>query len=544
MTEKRVKGSTGPDYTALSANDKEGLQRAIKKGATRREAIQMMVAAGMTAAAAGSIVTTATEALAMTPKKGGKLRVGTALHGPDDTLDPVRLTSETDYGRARAHYNSLVQLNDDIVPQPELAESFEANKDASEWTFSLRKDVKFHDGSKFTADDVVWSLSRHLGKDSKSVAKGLMTSVKEWKKVGPYEVKAICDAPYSDLPAVLGEKHFKIAKADTKDFATAPGTGPFKLKNFRPGVGSHHVRNDDYWREGANIDEFEIFGITDPVARVNALIAGDIHLMNVVPPKAMNQVEKAEGVTARSVPSGSYMGICIHATHGEGKNADFVNGMKHIMRRERIVKNILRGHGTVGNDHPINVAYGRDFCDTLPVAEFDPEKAKALFKKSGLTGAEVQVAEVAGGVTDTMLLVQRECQKIGFNLQIKKVPTDGYWGAVWQKTAMNVTAWNMRPTATIMLDLAYAPGAPWSDTEWKDDRMGELLAKAKAETDPKIKHELLCEMQKIVALNAPVVIPSHRNIVDGISDKVKGVPRLALGGLGASEWPEFVWLDA
>ena len=544
MSEKKVQGAADKTYQGMSASDKEGLKRAIKRGATRREAVQMMVAAGMTAAAAGSVVTSATEALAMTPKKGGKIRVGTALHGPDDTLDPIKLTSETDYGRARAHYNSLIQLSDDIVPQPELAESFEANKDASEWTFNLRKDVKFHDGSKFTADDVVWSLSRHLGKDSKSVGKGLMTSVKEWKKIGPYEVKAICEAPYADLPAVLGEKHFKIAKADTKDFATAPGTGPFKLKSFRPGVGSHHVRNDDYWRDGANIDEFELFGITDPVARVNALIAGDIHLMNVVPPKAMSQVENAAGVTARSVPSGSYMGICIHTKHGDGNNADFVNGMKHIMRRERIVTNILRGHGTVGNDHPINVAYGVDFCDTLPQAEFDPDKAKALFKKSGLTGAEIQVAEVAGGVTDTMLLVQRECAKIGFNLQIKKVPTDGYWGAVWQKTAMNVTAWNMRPTATIMLDLAYAPGAPWSDTEWKDDRMGDLLAKAKAETDPKIKHELLCEMQKIVALNAPVVIPSHRNIVDGISDKVKGVPKLSLGGLGASEWPEFVWLDA
>ncbi len=544
MSDRNEKTTAGAEYGALSANEKEGVQRALKKGATRRDVVQMMVAAGMTAAAAGSIVSSASDAIAATPKKGGKLRVGTALHGPDDTLDPIRLTSETDYGRARSHYNSLIQLSDEIVPQPELAESFEANKDASEWTFQLRKGVKFHDGSDFTADDVVWSLSRHLGKDSKSVGKGLMTTVKEWKKVGPHEVKAICEAPYADLPAVLGEKHFKIAKADTKDFATAPGTGPFKLKSFRPGVGSHHVRNDDYWREPANVEEIELFGITDEVARVNALIAGNVQLINVVPPKSMSQVEKASGVTARSIPSGSYMGICLHTKHGEGNNADFVNAMKHIMRRDRIVKNILRGHGTVGNDHPINVAYGVDFCDALPQHEFDPEKAKALFKKSGLSGAEVQVAEVAGGVTDTMLLVQRECQKIGFNLQIKKVPTDGYWGAVWQKTAMNVTAWNMRPTATIMLDLSYAPGAPWSDTGWENEQMGVLLAKAKAETDPKVKHELLCQMQKIVADNAPVVIPSHRNIVDGISDKVKGVPKLALGGLGASEWPEFVWLDS
>ena len=174
---------------------------------------------------------------------------------------------------------------------------------------------------------------------------------------------------------------------------------------------------------------------------------------------------------------------------------------------------------------------------------FDPDKAKALLKKSGLTSMEINAADVAGGATDVALVLQRECQKIGFDLKVKKVPTDGYWGAVWQKTPMCMTAWNMRPTGTIMLDIAYAPGAPWSDTFWSNDEMGVLLGKAKAEKDPKNKHELLCKMQKIVSENAPVCIPVHRNLVDGFSDKVRGMPKLALGDLGGSEWPERMWLD-
>ena len=79
--------------------------------------------------------------------------------------------------------------------------------------------------------------------------------------------------------------------------------------------------------------------------------------------------------------------------------------------------------------------------------------------------------------------------------------------------------------------------------DW-DELMGVLLDKAKAETDPTVKHELLCEMQKIVAENATVVIPSHRSTADGISNKVKRVPGRALGDLGASEWPKFVWLES
>lgn len=537
MTDKK-------NYDAMTRSEKDVVEGALKRGATRRETVQMMVAAGATVATAGSIVTAASEAIAATPKKGGHVKAGMNLHGPDDTLDPIKLTSNADYSRARSHYNNLVQLSDDIVAQPELAESFGPNADASEWTFNLRKDVKFHDGSKFTADDVVWSLNRHLGKDSKSVAKGLVKTVKEWRKVGPYEVKAICDSPYADLSSVLGEKHFKIAKADTKDFSAPQGTGPFKLESFKPGVGSKHVRNDDYWRDGANIESSEIFGITDPIARVSALLSGDVTMMNEVDPKAIARVNETEGAVTRSTPSGSYIGIAMLHKQSPGNNPDFVNAMKLLMRRDRVVKTILKGNGTVGNDHPINVAYGVDFCDELPLRGYDPDQAKSLLKKSGITSMEISAADVSAGATDIALILQRECQKIGFDLKVKKVPTDGYWGAVWQKTPMCMTAWNMRPTASIMLDIAYAPDAPWADTFWKSDEMGVLIKKVKAETDPKNKHELLCKMQKIVSDNAPVMIPVHANIVDGFRDNVRGVPKLALGNLGGSEWPEFMWLDA
>ncbi|MGI9408033.1 MAG: ABC transporter substrate-binding protein, partial [Hyphomicrobiaceae bacterium] len=251
MTDKKNENVVKPEtsYGDLTGSEKELLSSALKRGATRRETMQMMMAAGLTVSAAGSIVTAASEALAATPKKGGHIKAATHIHGPDDHLDPAMGGTTTDYSRGRAHYNSLVQLSDDIVPQPELAESFEANKDATEWTFKLRKDVEFHDGSKFSADDVVYTMNRHKGEKSTSVVKSLVKTVKEWKKVGPYEVKAILESPFADLPAVLGEKQFKIIKNGTTDFSNPTGTGPFKLESYKPGVGSKHVRNDNYWRE-------------------------------------------------------------------------------------------------------------------------------------------------------------------------------------------------------------------------------------------------------------------------------------------------------
>ena len=530
-------------YKDLTRDDQDQLEKAIHLGITRRQALSWLVTAGVSVASAGSIFTAAGRAFAATPRKGGRLRCAMSAHSPGDTLDPQMFTSSIDFTRGRAHYNCLVQLGDDLVPRPELAEEFSPNSNATEWTFKLHKNVRFHDGSRMTADDVIWSMNRHIGENSKSKVKSLLSMVKEWKKVDTYTVKAILYSPNSDLATLLGTHHFKILKQDTDNFQNPVGTGPFRLKEFKPGIRSIHVRNEDYWREGANIDELELFAITESTARVNALLAGNVHLISNLDPKAIKIVESSDNVGAWSVSSGSYPAIVCMTSTLPGQNRDFVLGMKYLQRRERILKSVLKGQGTIGNDQPINTAYA-DHCESLSQRPFDPDKAKFHLKKSGITSAEMQVAEISNGITDTVLILQRECAKIGFDLKIKKVPNDGYWGAVWMKTPMHVSDWNMRPTANIMFNIAFAPDAKWNDSQWKNPQMGRLLESAWSETDPARKAELHCEMQKLVSDESGMIIPVHKNSVDGISDKVKGMTRSPLGTLGGSEWPEFIWLES
>ncbi len=530
-----------PTIESLSASDRETITTGLRRGATRREVMSWLIASGATIAVAGSIVSSAKKVMAATPKKGGKLKFASDLHGPSDTLDPGLNTSTIDYTRGRSHYNSLCQINDDLSTRPELAEEYSSNSDNTEWTFKLRKNVKFHDGSPFTADDVIYTMSRHYGEKSTSTAKTLVADVKEWKKVDSHTVKAIMSTPNADLPVILGTPQFKMIKDGTTDFQNPVGTGPFTLQEFKPGVRSRHVRNEHYWRDGANVEEIEIFAITDKVARTSALLSDDIDLMQALDPKAIKQIESSRGVGVWSVASGAYVGICAMTHVSPGNNRDFVLALKYIQRREKIVKSVLKGQGTVGNDHPINVAYGADHCSDLPVRPHDLDKAKFHLKKSGITEAELHVAEVAPGITDVSLLAQREAQKIGLNLKIKKVPNDGYWGAVWMKTPLNVVSWNMRPTANVMLNLAFAPDAPWNDTLWADERMGKWLVEARAATDPAKRHELYCAMQTLISEESGMIIPIHRNYVDGKSDKIEGIGHMPLGSLGGYEWPEFAW---
>ena len=537
---KDDKSKSELNYRDLTQSDKDLVSKLSTGGFSRREVLKLSMATGVSLVAAEHLLTNGKAVNAATPKKGGSLRMASNLHGPNDQLDPTLFTSTIDYTRGRATYNSLIQHSNDLTPQPELAESFEPNANATEWTFKIRKGVTFHDGKKLTADDIVYTMKRHQGEDSKSVIKSVLASVKEWKKTGSMEVKAILESPNADLPTLLGLFQTKIVQEGST--GDGIGTGPFVMDSFQPGVKSVHSRNKNYWREGANLDAIEITAITDPVARVNALISGDMQMVTQIEPNAFRQVESADGVTLLSTPAALQLGICILKNTAPGNNDDFVKGMQYIQDRKRIVKRVLKGKGSIGNDTPISSAHGSDFCSELPQRPYDPDKAKFHFKKSGISSAELFVAPVTGGIEDVALTAQANCAKIGFDLQLKKVPTDGYWGAVWMKEPLNVVTWNMRPTANSQLAIQFGPGAAWNDTFWNNERMGKLLSMSLAETDPAKRHEMYCEMQTLVHNGSGMVIPAFSNINDGIANNVMGMPTVPLGQLGGCEWPEFVWL--
>ena len=507
---------------------------------TRRDALKLAMVTGVSLTAAEQLLTQGKSVMAASPKKGGTVVAAMNLHGPDDTLDPAQFTSGVDYTRGRVTYNALCQLDETLTPNPELAESFEPNSNATEWTFKLRKGVEWHDGTPFTADDVIYTMRRHQGESSTSVFKSMLEPVTEWKKTGSHEVKAILGSPNSDLPAILGLFQAKIIKNGTA--GDGIGTGPFTLESFEPGIRSIHKRNENYWRDPAHLDAIEMTAITDPVARVNALVAGDIQLASTVEPNSFRQVEQSNTAKLNSIPAGQQIGICCLRNTAPGNNDDFLRGMQYIQNRERVVKRVLKGKGTVGNDHPIAPAHGKDYCSELPLREYDPDKAKFHFKKSGISSAEVFVAPVAVGIEDIVLMAQANCAKIGFDLKIKKVPADGYWGAVWMKEPVNVVNWFMRPTANAQIAIQFAPNGPWNDTYWHNERMGELLKMSLAELDPTRRHEMYCEMQTLIHEGSGMVIPAFTNVNDGIANNVMGIPNVPIGPLGGCEWPEFVWL--
>ena len=107
-----------------------------------------------------------------------------------------------------------------------------------------------------------------------------------------------------------------------------------------------------------------------------------------------------------------------------------------------------------------------------------------------------------------------------------------------------MSSWSPRPTGHMMLSLLAQSESPFNESGFKNERVDQLLVETLAESDAAKRKEMFCEMETIFSNEAGNIIPWHQAIVDAVSSKVKGMPRVALNSLGGGEWPEFVWLDS
>ena len=525
----------------------EGLNR----GMSRRDALRMLGVAGVAAAGAGSLFGAAGKVFAdesttaLKGKPGGRIRVAGMSSSTADTLDPAKGALSTDYVRHFMFYNGLTRFDSHLVPQLELAERIDNDK-ATVWTITLRKDITFHNGKGLTAADVVFSLNRHKDPATGSKVMPLMAQFAEVKATGPLEVQITLTAPNAELPSILAVSHLLIVAEGTTDFNLGIGTGPFKVKEFKPGVRSVSVRNPGYWKPGLPyLDEIEFIAIGDEPSRVNALLSGDVHMINEVNPRSTQRIAASAKHRVVDAPSGNYTDLIIRQDQMPGQNADFTQAMKYLLDREQVKSAVFRGYAVVGNDHPI--APGSRYHNTdLPQRAYDPEKAKFLLKKAGMEKITMPLvcSPAATGSVDIAVLLQQSAKSVGLNLNVNRVPSDGYWSNHWMKHPLSFGNINPRPNADVIFSQFFQSTAPWNESGWKNEQFDQLLMLARGETDDAKRAKMYGDMQALVSDNCGIGIPVFISNIDGVDQRIKGYSSNPLGGFMGYMFSEQVWLDA
>jgi peptide/nickel transport system substrate-binding protein len=343
------------------------------------------------AAALGLSALSTQRAMAQTPTRGGTLRVGLIGGGASvDTLDPhaETLSPELSQSARQLCFSKLADMAPDGSFVLQLAEAMEPNADTTVWRIKLKSGITFHDGSELTADDVIYTFRRILDPKNDALANARgnidMIDPNGLEKVDKTTLNVKLTHPWSDLISAVGQRYISIIKNGANGPWTVEnfiGTGPFKLTEWVPGERYTYVRNEHYFEDGKPyLDGVVTMGIQDPVARVNALIAGQVDCICDVAPSQAAIVQGA-GLELIVNPGGGWTPIVMDTTAAPFDDVRVRQAMKLLVNRQQSVDSVLQGYGTIGND--VFARWDPLYNADLPQQTFDPDKAKFLLKQAG-----------------------------------------------------------------------------------------------------------------------------------------------------------------
>ena len=328
------------------------------------------------------------------------LRVGLKLE--PSSIDPHYHNLGPNNSAARHIFDRLVHTNEKQQLGPGLAVSWKPLSDTV-WEFKLRQGVKFHDGSPFTADDVLFTFERAPNVEASPSSFALYTKGKTLKKIDDFTIHITTERPYPLMPNdvstlnIVSKKHGEGAKtADYNSGKAAIGTGPYKFVEWVPGDRLVLEKNPDYWGEKAVFDHVVFKPINSDPTRVAALLAGDVDMIDLVPTadiahlKANPDVVLSQGVSNRV--------IYLHLDH-DRDDSPFVTGtggknplkdlrvrkaISKAINRPAIVEKVMEGVAIPAGQLLPEGFFG--VSPNLKVEAYDPEGAKKLLAEAGWGG--------------------------------------------------------------------------------------------------------------------------------------------------------------
>ncbi|MGE3993270.1 ABC transporter substrate-binding protein [Pseudorhodoplanes sp.] len=455
------------------------------------------------------------------PKRGGRLRLGLASGGPSDTLDPAKLIDAWQQNISYQTRNSLVELLPSLQVGPDLAESWEPSADAKTWVFNLRKGVTFHNGKTFGADDAIFSINYHRGTTSGGA--GFVANIEDIKADGQSRFIVKLKVADADFPAVLTEYRLMVMPDGETNPGSGMGTGAYVLQTFEAGVRGFTKRNPNYHRsDRAFFDEVETLCINETNARTNALLSGQVDVINRVDLKTVKLLANNPALSIQNVPGLKQWNICMLTQTPPFDNNDVRLALKYAIDRKQILEKILNGYGVVGNDNPITPNH-RFFDANIPQRMPDPDKARFHIRKAGIENQPLEMAAAElgfDGAVDAAVLFQSDASKAGINIKLNRLPIDGYFANIWRKRFCTSFR-SSRATEDLTFTLIFSEKSSSNDTQFKNAHFESLLQSARGELDEKKRRTTYSEMQRFIWEEGGLIVPIWINHIAATTSKVK-----------------------
>ncbi len=426
-------------------------------------------------------------------------------------LDPHTQTAFASFRLLELIYEPLVTVDKDLNIVPAVAESWKFADDAKTLTMNLRKGVKFHDGSDLTSADVKATFERIMNPDTKAAGSANYSSIASIDT--PDDFTVVFNLSIADVPllAAMGSLNAAIVTSEAAksgDFkSTAIGTGPFKLDSWVPDSKTELSANKEWWGKGLSLDGIEIRIIPDETSILAALRAKEIDFGVFNDPLVASTISDSDGLVVNRVPSISYHVLQLNPSRAPMDKLEVRQAMSCAIDRQEVLETASLGNGTVTG--PVTVPAYAVPTDQLFCYTKDLAKAKELMAKAGLPdGFSIKVI-AASSEPPTALseaqTIQAQLAEIGIKIEIESLELNTYvdrWLAGDFDAAVALNGGRPDPY-TMYARYWTKSGNLQKVSNYIDDTLDDLMAKGRAETDPKKRYDIFAEFQKHLTEVAP-----------------------------------------
>jgi peptide/nickel transport system substrate-binding protein len=327
------------------------------------------------------------------PTGAGADRLVVARSADPVSLDPARATDIESLEVAEQVYGRLVRFAPGrLEPEPDLATSWSVSEDGTVWTFELRPDVRFHDGTPVDAEAVVFSFERQIVADHPAhqadfVWTRAFHNIRRVRAVTPLRVQFDIDRPYAPFLAnlAMGPAAIVSPTAVRKlggNFGRHPvGAGPYRFVEWIPGDRITLERNPDYWDRGARTRYLVLLVMPDSRQRLQALESGAADIIQQLAPDDLPLVRLHPDLKLAMAPAALVSYLAMNTQRRPLNDPRMRRAIAHAIRREALVKLIYQGVGIPAiGPLPPNVWGARSDVVTYP---YDPARARKLLAEVG-----------------------------------------------------------------------------------------------------------------------------------------------------------------
>jgi peptide/nickel transport system substrate-binding protein len=475
------------------------------------------------------------------PKKGGSLVV--AYDSDVSNYDPILGNSGNDHSLLYPVYDTLVNYNSNLEPEPGLAESWET-PDEKTILLHLREGVTFHDGTPFDAEAVKFNLDRVRSENS-NVSD--LASVDSVEAVDAHTVKLNLKQPDSSIILALSDRSgMMVSPAAVEkfgaDFSQNPvGAGPFKMVKWVRNGEIQFEAYEDYWQEGLPyLDKITAKIMPDENTRLNSLKSGQVQFYWNVSPDNSQVLKNDQNIVLDTKMKVAFYNIYLNTKMAPFDKKEVRQAFQYAIDRETLVKALTFGEGEAAYQ-----TFPKDYWASSPDASipYDPSKSKELLKAAGLENVSFEMFVPSAPFYQRLgEAIKGQVKEAGFD--IKLLPMELTKGVALyfneKQLPANLTAWTGRPDPQQTVNLLLSGKGFYNAGGETTEKREELILKAASSYDQSERAKLYGEINKLTlideAMNVPIIFtPSTAAMapnVKGFEGTLLGKPRIS-----------FLWLD-